>query len=168
MCSSLNIFIITNLLGDSYTYINFNAQSSTSWLGHVALSHSELARNFEIIFVHTLYNHLHLNLEVVLPAFVELPKIIRAPLCSFQAKNNWGKVIDALKNEYAFALDDYSLNVSSNVLICRLPTCDEDSQINDLENLHSIITECLSIASLSVQQYYNDSKMYGLFGWYQY
>ena len=48
---------ITNLPGDSYTYISSNAQSSTSWLDHVALSNSELARNFKIMYGHTLHDH---------------------------------------------------------------------------------------------------------------
>ena len=166
--NSLNMSDITNLPGDSYTYISSNAQSSTSWLDHVALSNSELARNFKIMYGHTLYDHIPLYLEVVLPAVVEFPNIINTPPCSVQAKINWGRVYDSHKNEFASALDDYSLNVSSNVLICHIPNCDEGSHINDLEDLYSTITECLSVASLSLPQYRNNNKKYCLVGWNQY
>ena len=93
---------------------------------------------------------------------MEFPNIVKIPPCSVQAKINWDKVNDSLKNVYASALDDYSLNVSSNVLICPLPNCDVGSRINDLEDLYSTITE-----------YYlphnrNNNKKCWLVGWNQY
>ena len=54
---------ITNLPGDSYTYISSNAQSATSWLDHVALSNSDLAGNYKIMHGRTLYDHIPLYLK---------------------------------------------------------------------------------------------------------
>ena len=94
---------ITNLPGDPYIYIRSSAQSSTSWLDHVALSYSKLVRSFKFVYGHTLYDHLPLYLGVVLPTVVGFPNILNYPPCNLQAKVNWGKVNDSFKNHYASA-----------------------------------------------------------------
>ena len=169
-CEGNSLFAsdIDNLPENSYSYVSSNATCSTSWLDHVLSSNLAITANHKILYGFTVYDHIPICFDLILPAQLCLQFFDYKPPSSINNNVNWDKVTVFDRQNYCTILDSLILEISPDVFICRKDVCHDVNHINDLNDIYNDILECISLATSYLPTKKTFNKNDRVVGWNTY